>query len=50
MKFGFDLAQWFLRRCLKSVDDRRMMDGWTLEPAYTTVSSIFSSGELKMMK
>ena len=40
MKFGFDLAQQFLRRCLKSVDNawRIDNDGWTTEPAYTISS------------
>ena len=34
------LAQWFLRRCLKSVNDGQMDEGQTAEPAYAISSSI----------
>ena len=44
-KIWLRLAQLFLRRCWKSVDDRRT----TIEPAYTISSpvSLKGSGELK---
>ena len=45
-------VQWFLRRrCLKSVNDKQMMDGqWTTEAYLSYKQWAFGPGDLKMVQ